>query len=229
LAEISAIVSKTQNNFINFQEFERILIELAEISFKNANPAERFSLLLQKLTQKTRTLSGSDFDVKTAFGLAKKLEMTTRVVNNSVSQRNIVKKQMIKSKISESLLKQGDKKRLNGGSAENILRTLKSDDKNLNLSSALNGKNTRTSSVEAKVEVLEKPQNKIQGKLVKVKNLILKLKNKKCKSHKSLKSAYKSVDFLQKQRKNSFSSDFFLKIILRSWHFYTKSKKHAKP
>lgn len=228
LAEISSIVTKTSNNSINLQEFEKILTDLSEIAFKHANPGERFSLLLQKLTQRTRTLSGNDFDVKTAFGLAKKLEITARIVNNSASQREIVKKKLMKSKISESILSQKKQKRLNGSSVENILRTLKSDEKNLNSSSAINGKNTRTSSQEKKTEILEKPFSKTQGKIVKAKNLILKLKNQKCKSRKSLKNAYKATEFLQNRRKDSFSSDFFLKIILRSWHSYTKSKKLLK-
>lgn len=217
---------------INLQEFERILNEVSEIGFKNSNPNERLSSLLQRLTQKTRTLSGSEVDVKAAFGLAKKLEMSVNFVNNSISQRNITKKTMVRSKISETILASTGKKKLNGTSVENAIRPMKSDEKKLNLSNALTGKHTRTSSLDAKVDgITEKTipiLNNTQAKLSKAKLLIKKLNSRnfqETKPKKNLRFSYKSVDYLQRARKISFSSGLFLKIILRSWFLYVKSKK----
>ena len=117
----------------------------------------------------------------------------------------------------------------------NALKPMKSDERKLNLSNALTGKHTRTSSLDAKADgITEKAiivLTNTQSKLSKAKMIITKLKSRNfqaTKPKKNLRFSYRSIAYLQRARKSNFSSDFFLRIILRSWFLYVKSKKNGQ-
>lgn len=206
---------------MSFPEFEKVLLEIAEIGFKSSPPTERLALLLKKFSKKTRTLSGAEIDVKSAYGLARQFQLSTKM-KDSMSQRSIIKKPVLKSKMSESILKVNDKKKLNGSSVENILKNLKSNEKVF--SSAMpTGKHTRTTSLEIKGE---SGKSEVEKRLDKAANAVWRLDKGLCKDSED-RWRKKNAEFVFKKKNDLFSSAFFLRIVVRAWFTYVKGKKKS--
>lgn len=206
---------------MTFTEFEKILLEISEIGFKSSAPNERLTLLLKKFSKKTRTLSGAEIDVKSAYGLARQFQLSSKM-KDSMSQRSILKKPILKSKMSESILRVNDKKKLNGTSVENILKNLKNNEKIIN-SGMPTGKHTRTSSLEIKGE---SAKTEVEKKLKKAAKAVWRLNKGLCKGCGDGWKK-KNAEFVLKKKNELFSSAFFMRIVVRAWFLYVKGKKKS--
>ena len=219
MPELTLILNRSTNNSsLMYSEFEKVLVELADIGFKSSPPGERFASLLKKFSKRTRTLSGADIDIKSAYGLARQFQLSGKM-KDSMSQRNILKKSMIRGKMSESLVKINGS---NGTSMENILKTLKNEDQAFYLVGCT-GKHSRVNSMEVRGEMAG-GRNEAEEKLRVAGKIVAKLGKGVCKGG-GTEWATRNVGFLQRKRKSMFSAAFFMRMIVRAWSMYVKGKK----
>ena len=219
MPELTLIINRSSNGSnLNYSEFEKVLIELAELGFKTAPPGERFACLLKKFSKRTRTLSGAEIDIKSAYGLARHFQLSGKM-KDSMSQRSILKKSMIRGKMSESLAKING---LNGTSMENILKTMKKEDK-VFYSAGCTGKHTRINSLEIRVGDIGR-KSEVDKKLQVAGKIVEKFGKGLCVGGGN-QWAERNVGFLQRKRKSMFGAAFFLRVIVRAWSLYVKGMK----